>query len=125
MALSLNIKYVWLKHYVYGIPNGRLEIDIESNREYYPYKLYIDGENSLLDKIEMVKYYFPPDFPRQFFETYDRSNRFEYKDFASRSFELNFSVYFHNRPMFAPPYSDNYYLNISHSNDIGMRIPIP
>jgi hypothetical protein len=73
----------------------------------------------------MVKYYFPPDFTRQIFETYDRSNKFEYKDFASRSFELDFSVYFHNRPMFAPPYSDKYYLNISHSNDIGMRIPIP
>ena len=125
MSLSLNIRYVWLRHYVYGIPNGRLEIDIESNREYYPYMLYIHGERSLLDKIEMVRYYFPPDFPRQMYETHNRANNFAYRDFSSRSIELNFSIYLHNRLEHAPPYSDTYYLNISHSNTMGKSIPIP
>ena len=56
-------------------------------------------------------------------ETTDIENNFEYRGFASRSFELQFSIYLRDQNLPNVPYSGAYYLNISvaESNGMGVR----
>jgi hypothetical protein len=124
-SLSSNSSYIYLRHLVFGIPYGRSELEIETNNEYYLYRIYIDGNFTALQKITRVIYYLHPSFSTSVVETTDRENNFEYRDFASRSFELQFLIYLRDQNILNVPYSGTYYLNISVPQSDGIRIDLP
>lgn len=120
-SIPLNIKYVWIKHTIYSPLTENTEVQIESKGEYRMWRIYIEGEIDLLQRIEGVEYRLSG-YSRSVFESNDWRNNFEIKSFSNRSFEVEVSLYIRNGRL---PISDTYYLNISRSDESGHPIPIP
>ena len=120
--LPLNFACVYLRHSVFGIPSGRFEPEIETNSEYYLYRIYIAGDPAALQKITRVIYYLHPSFSTPVVETTDIENNFEYRGFASEILNYNFQFIFKDQNLPNVPYSGAYYLNISVAESDGIRI---
>jgi transcription initiation factor IIF auxiliary subunit len=112
---------VYIKHDV-NVPPNKSEEEIESNFEYYPWRIYVDGTPAALAKIDHVEYVLHPSFPRPVITTSDSAKQFSYEVMGYGSFDLTYKIYLKTNPNI--PISGRYRLNISQSNHTGVPVDI-
>ena len=86
-SLRPDLREVRIKHMVYGVPEGRTEVEIESKRENYLWRIYIEGDPEALQRVQKVVYKLHPSFSNRIIETDDWRNNFEYRIFGYGSIE--------------------------------------
>jgi hypothetical protein len=112
---------LYIKHKVLGVPKGKTSSIIEKNVEYYQWTIYLDGPQYLLQKIERVEYAInDPSFFGRTVTRKDWRNGFSYSVFGYGNVIVTYTIF---SDSLESPMTNNYYIDISKSNETGEEIP--
>jgi hypothetical protein len=78
------------------------------DREWYHWKVYVDENDSILDKIDYVTYYLHPSFPVPVQTIFDRRSKFALEALGWGSFDMSMTIFFKDGSEVA----EKYYLDI-------------